>query len=123
VSENVEKERTLVKTDHCLGIRMIVNMDKELVRQILTPNLNTKKCVLIPKNLPVFSWKTNTYAQTCSIFTRSFFQLKCLLKGTHFQSSEDIHKKKCRVAYSTFTKLLHEILGGLAGSYGAVCSF
>jgi GTP-binding protein EngB required for normal cell division len=44
--ENVEKERTLVRTDHYLGIRMTaeeLNMDKEMVRQILTTNLNMKK--------------------------------------------------------------------------------
>jgi DNA-directed RNA polymerase sigma subunit (sigma70/sigma32) len=42
--ENVVKVRTLVRTDHCLGIRMIaeeLNVDKEMMRQILV-NLNMK---------------------------------------------------------------------------------
>jgi len=39
-------------------------MDKETVRQILTTNLNMRKvCAkMVPKNLPVFSQKTNTNA-------------------------------------------------------------
>jgi hypothetical protein len=37
--ENVEKVRILVRTDHCLDIRMTVekmNMDRDVVRRILT---------------------------------------------------------------------------------------
>jgi hypothetical protein len=44
--ENVEQVRTHVRTDRCLGIRMImeeVNVNKEMVRQILTTNQNIKK--------------------------------------------------------------------------------
>jgi len=44
--ENVEEVRILGSKDHYLGIRMTaeeLNMDKEMVRQILTTNLNMKK--------------------------------------------------------------------------------
>jgi DNA-directed RNA polymerase sigma subunit (sigma70/sigma32) len=43
--DNVEKMRTLVRTDHRLTITMIaeeMNLDKEAVRQILTTDLNMK---------------------------------------------------------------------------------
>jgi hypothetical protein len=75
--ENVEKLRTLVRTDcHC-GIRMIteeMNVEKDMVRQILTTNLNMKKvCAkMVPKNLPVLSLKTNTNSPPYAILTRSF---------------------------------------------------
>jgi bacterioferritin (cytochrome b1) len=54
--ENVGKVRTLVRTDYHLGIRMIaeeLNMNKEMVRQILTTNLNVEKvCAdMVPENL------------------------------------------------------------------------
>jgi orotate phosphoribosyltransferase-like protein len=75
--ENVEKIRTLIRTDHCLVIRMIaeeLKMDRETVRQILTTNLNMKKvCAkMVPKNLPVFSWKTNTSTRTDSVLSQIF---------------------------------------------------
>jgi hypothetical protein len=44
--ENVEKVKTLVRTDCHSGIRMIIeelNMDKEMVRQILAVNVNMKR--------------------------------------------------------------------------------
>jgi hypothetical protein len=74
--ENVVKVRTLVRMDHHLGISMVIeelNMDKDTVRQILTTNLNVKEACakMISKNLPVFSQRTNTNAQACSILTRS----------------------------------------------------
>jgi DNA-directed RNA polymerase sigma subunit (sigma70/sigma32) len=46
--ENVDKVKTLVRNDRRLSIRMIaeeLNVDKEIVRQILTENLEIKKCV------------------------------------------------------------------------------
>jgi hypothetical protein len=57
-----------------------------------------KKCAkMVPKNPPVFSQKTNTNTQTYAILTCvTFFlfpNLKSLLKGTHFQSCEDINNK------------------------------
>jgi hypothetical protein len=102
--ENVESMKPLARIDRRLGIRMIVemlNMDKETARQILTTNLNKKRmCTkMVPKNLAVFSRKTNTNARTRSLLTRSrpcniilFPELKSSLIGTHFQSTEDIHK-------------------------------
>jgi hypothetical protein len=45
--ENVEKVRTLMQTDHSLGIRIIAedfNVDEERVKQILRTNVNIK-CV------------------------------------------------------------------------------
>jgi hypothetical protein len=73
--ENVEEIRTPVRTENCLGIRMTMQsyMDKETIRQIPATNMNMRKlCAkIVPKNLPVFNQKTNTNAQTCSIFTRS----------------------------------------------------
>jgi hypothetical protein len=44
--ENVEKVRTLVRTDPRLSIRMTaeeLNVDKETVRQILSADLNMRK--------------------------------------------------------------------------------
>jgi hypothetical protein len=54
--KNVDKERTLVRNDHRLSIRMTAeefNVDKGTVRQILTENLKMKKvCAkMVPKNL------------------------------------------------------------------------
>jgi phosphopantothenate synthetase len=53
--ENVEKISEIVRKDQCLSIRMIaemVNMDKEMVRQILNDQLNTKVCAkMVLKNL------------------------------------------------------------------------
>jgi len=46
--ENVQKVRTLLRTDCRLDIRMIaeeLNMEKDTVRQILTTNVSTKKKV------------------------------------------------------------------------------
>jgi hypothetical protein len=64
--ENVEKVRTSVRTDHCIANRMRaeeMSMDKGMVRQILTTNLNMKEvCQNGPKELPGFSRKTNTSA-------------------------------------------------------------
>jgi len=58
--ENVEKMRTLVRTDRRIGIRMTteeLNMNTETVRQISTTNLNMKKvCAkMVPRNPPLFS--------------------------------------------------------------------
>jgi hypothetical protein len=47
-AENMEKMRTSVRTDCHLGIRLQMkelNVDNEMVRQILTTNLNMQKCV------------------------------------------------------------------------------
>jgi len=44
----MQKRWELVRTDHCVGIRMIaedLNVDRKMVRQILTTNLNVKKYV------------------------------------------------------------------------------
>jgi hypothetical protein len=75
--ENVEKVRTFVRTDCHLSIRMIaekLNVDKGMVKEILTTNLNMKKvrAKMVSKNLPVFSWKINISAQTHSTLTRSY---------------------------------------------------
>jgi hypothetical protein len=41
-----------------------LNMDKEMVRQTLTTNVNMERvCAkMVPKHMPDFSWKTNTNA-------------------------------------------------------------
>jgi hypothetical protein len=71
-----EKVRILIRTDSHLGIRMVaeeLNMDKEMVRKILTTNLNIKNvCVkMVTKDMPVFSQKTNTKARTHTVLNRS----------------------------------------------------
>jgi len=46
--ENVEKMGILMRTDRRLGTGMIaevLNMDKDMVRIVITANLNVKKCV------------------------------------------------------------------------------
>jgi hypothetical protein len=55
---------------------------------------------MVPKNLPVFSHKTSTSSRTRSVITRSctmwlfiFPELRSLLTGTHFHSTEDISNK------------------------------
>jgi len=101
----MEKVRTLLRTDRHLGIKMVteeLSMEKEMARQILTTNLNMEKvCAkMVPKNTPVFSHKTNANAGIRSVLTSLprvtfflFLKLKSSHKGTHFQSTEDIHKK------------------------------
>jgi hypothetical protein len=66
--ENVEKARSVMRTDRHLGIRMTeeeVNFGKETMRQILSTNMNMKELCskMDPKNPPVFIPKTNPNTQ------------------------------------------------------------
>jgi hypothetical protein len=103
---NVENVRNLGRTGRRLGIRTIVeelNMEKEMVSQILTGNLNVKNCVpkwsqrirqiLATKQIPTL--KHPPYSPdlaTCDYFL--FSESRISFKRTHFQSTEDIHKEK-----------------------------
>jgi transposase len=79
-----------------------VNVNKEMVRQILTTNQNIKK--YLPKwSQRIHQFLARKQIQTlehapyspdlapCDFFL--FPELKCSLKGTHLQSVEDVHKE------------------------------
>jgi hypothetical protein len=113
--ENVERVRTLVRTDRRLGMRKTaeeLNMDKETVRRILTTNWNMKNvCAkMVLKNPPVFSHKINTNARTRSVIPRScpmwhfiFQNVKRLLKRTPIFSQLVTFIRKRQNLKSTFT--------------------
>jgi hypothetical protein len=72
-------------------------MNTETVRQILTTNLNTRKSMaeVVPNNLHVFRRKTVAtlehapYSPYLALWDFFLFpELKCSVKGTHFQSIE-----------------------------------
>jgi hypothetical protein len=73
------------------------------------------------------SWKTNTNAQTCSILNQILLHVTFLFpQNWKVHSKEPIFsqvKTSIRVTYSTFTKLLQEMLQSLEGSYWVVCDF
>jgi hypothetical protein len=134
--ENVEKVRIRVRENRHLGIRMIaeeLNMDKETVRQILTTNLSTKipltgtqmisvRQFLAGKQIPRLELTPfSPYSVPYDFF--HFPKLKSSLRGAHFQSVEDIHKKAAELLKAVSQNDFRRCFVGLKDSYGAVCSF
>jgi hypothetical protein len=125
--ENVEKERTLVRTDCSWGIRMRaqeLNMHKWTSRQISTTNINMKMCVpkwsrrirmfLATKQIPT-PWTRSVFTRSCPIWFFLFQKLRSSLRGTHLELNEDIHKK---MVWQIYLKHFHKMTIGDASRRG-----